>query len=267
MYLPECADINAVKCLILQTDTLWHDRAGNHRKVEQMLRDCKPQPGSLIVLPESFAMGFTMQIDDTADREDETSKFIHEQSKKYNCTIIAGNMIKPDNKGRNIAIIARPDLPEPMIQTKMHPFTFADEDKYFRGGEHVTVFDYSDTKICPFICYDLRFPEIFRLGALSGTEVFVVIANWPTPRVNHWISLLIARAIENQAYVIGCNRVGSDPKVAYPGRSIIVDPRGQIIDDAGDKESILQANLDLESLRKYRADFPALQDIRFISNP
>src|SRR5690606_6307419 len=118
--------------------------------------------------------------------------------------------------------------------------------------------------VSPLICYDLRFPEAFRLATKQGAEMFVVIANWPTARVEHWLTLLKARAIENQAYVIGCNRVGRDPKVVYPGRSVIIDPRGNVLADAGGDPGVISSSIDAAALREYRKTFPALNDIRFI---
>ena len=115
--------------------------------------------------------------------------------------------------------------------------------------------------VAPFVCYDLRFPEIFRAAALRhGASLFVVIALWPVMRQQHWLTLLQARAIENQASVIGVNRVGTDPKFFYSGRSAVVDPHGVIIADAGEREQVLTAALDPEVAASWRRDFPALAD-------
>ena len=117
--------------------------------------------------------------------------------------------------------------------------------------------------ISPFVCYDLRFPEIFREAtAAHQPHLFVVIANWQPRRIHHWVRLLQARAIENQAYVVGVNRVGSDPQFGYNGRSIMVDPHGEIFADAGDRECCLSAELDLAALLEYRRELPFLADIR-----
>jgi predicted amidohydrolase len=113
-----------------------------------------------------------------------------------------------------------------------------------------------------FVCYDLRFPEVFRMAALQGTELMIVIANWPEVRIQHWITLLQARAIENQAYVVGVNRAGRDPRLFHPGRSMIIDPHGTILVDAGEGESIATSDIDLEVVRDWRRSFPALRDIR-----
>jgi predicted amidohydrolase len=117
--------------------------------------------------------------------------------------------------------------------------------------------------VSPFICYDLRFPELFRtIAASQKPELFLVIANWPEKRILHWIRLLQARAIENQAYVVGVNRIGRDPYYTYTGRSLIIDFNGEIVKDAGEAEGFIEAELDLETLRKYRQGLPFLEDMK-----
>jgi predicted amidohydrolase len=143
---------------------------------------------------------------------------------------------------------------------KMRPFKLAGESVE-PGAEPVLV-ECGEFKLAPAVCYDLRFPELFRAGVKRGANLFAVIANWPTPRLDHWLTLLKARAIENQAYVIGVNRVGRDPNAEYPGRSQIIGPRGDILADAGNAEGVISAELNLPALESYRREFPALQDAR-----
>ena len=129
-------------------------------------------------------------------------------------------------------------------------------------------FPWGGFTIAPFVCYDLRFPEVFRVAALWGATVLVVIGNWPAPREGHWLALLTARAIENQAYVVGANRCGPDPHAAYTGRSRIVDPRGRVLAEAGRwAPGTIGADLDLEAVEAYRREFPVLADVdpRFVS--
>ena len=127
------------------------------------------------------------------------------------------------------------------------------------------VFRCGEWSVAPFICYDLRFPELFRCAALRHQpELYVVIANWPEKRITHWVRLLQARAIENQAYVVGVNRVGNDPKNAYPGRSVVIDPKGNTLLDAGGAVGCFHCDIEPQIVREYRAGFPALADIRLI---
>jgi predicted amidohydrolase len=117
--------------------------------------------------------------------------------------------------------------------------------------------------VSPAVCYDLRFPELFRRAAGGGAELLAVIANWPVAREGHWATLLAARAIENQAYVAGCNRVGADGNgLVHSGRSRIVDPRGEVLADAGGEETIIRAKVDVDALREYRRKLPFLADMR-----
>ena len=229
-----------------QHDIVWENKAANLDKIRHLLSAAKPKPGTLVVLPEMCLTGFTMaDIEDTGEGIAELSKGIR---------ILAG--IKRNN--RNEAVLFE-DGREVAQYAKMHPFKFAGE-AIIPGTEPVVV-DCGEFKLAPVVCYDLRFPELFRAGVRRGANLFAVIANWPTPRLDHWLTLLKARAIENQSYVIGVNRVGRDPGNDYPGRSQIISPRGEVIADAGECEGLVLGKLDLPELRGYRESFPALEDI------
>jgi predicted amidohydrolase len=145
---------------------------------------------------------------------------------------------------------------------KLHPFTLGGEDQNYARGDETCSFTCGPFRVAPFICYDLRFPEIFRHQTRLGAQLLVVIANWPSPRDAHWQMLLRARAIENQAYVIGVNRVGNDPKLHYLGHSQIIDPRGEVLALAGEGPDLIAANLQVEVLQKYREQYPFLRDMR-----
>jgi len=136
------------------------------------------------------------------------------------------------------------------------------ESKNYEAGAEILTFKWHGFVVAPFVCYDLRFPELFREGARQAAQLFVVIANWPIKRIQHWVVLLQARAIENQAYVVGVNRTGSDPTYPYNGRSLIVNPHGDILVDAGSSECVISADVDLATVEAWRAEFPALQDMR-----
>jgi predicted amidohydrolase len=144
---------------------------------------------------------------------------------------------------------------------KMHPFSLGGENEHYAAGQDPVIFDWNGVKVCPLVCYDLRFPEIFRTAVVRGAEVFVVIANWPRARQRHWEILLKARAVENQAYLVGINRVGRDPNLKYRGGSLIVDPRGEVIAEGMEREVVIRAEIDPADLRDYRRRFPALRDM------
>lgn len=249
----------------IQLDLAWHDRAANHAMAHRAIEALRPDAGDLVVLPEMFSVGFTMEVDTVANGAESTDAFLSQLARDFSVHVVGGNVRKPDDRGRNEALVFAPSGHLIVRFEKLHPFSFANEHNHYRGGEGVRVFQWGGMTVSPLICYDLRFPEAFRLATKQGAEMLVVIANWPTARVEHWLALLTARAIENQAYVVACNRVGSDPNVpSYPGRSIVIDPRGKIIADAGDTVGVASAEVDVAGLRDYRTQFPALNDIRYI---
>lgn len=249
-------------------DLVWQDRPANHAAARRWLETANLDAGDLVVLPEMFPVGFSMNVAATHDANGDTEAFVRTLAKDFGVYLIAGNVTKPDDLGRNEALVASPAGEIVARYHKLHPFRFANEHRHFRGGDGVVVFDCpapaGPVRVAPFVCYDLRFPEVFRLAVTQGAEVMVVIANWPTARVAHWLALLTARAIENQTYVIGVNRVGQDPNADYPGRSVVIDPQGRTVLDGGDTPGVAACTLDLTELRAYRARFPALTDVRFI---
>ncbi|MBC8104772.1 MAG: carbon-nitrogen family hydrolase, partial [Cytophagales bacterium] len=133
----------------------------------------------------------------------------------------------------------------------------------YAAGDRPVVWEIRGLRVAPLICYDLRFPEAFRDALDQGAEAFIVIASWPLARAHHWSALLRARAIENQAYVVGVNRVGIDPTpLTYPGRSVVIDPSGQVLAEGDDRELVLSAVLDRDLVARYRTELPFLADRR-----
>ena len=247
-----------------QLAIVWEDKPANHHKVRLLMERAAPSPGALIILPEMFATGFSMKIARIAEDEERSSEhFLAHLAADFGVYVQGGVVNRgADGKGLNQAVTFAPDGSEVARYTKLHPFSYAKEDRYYLGGEFPVTFPWQETTVAPLICYDLRFPEVFRVGVRQGAALFTVIANWPQPRIAHWITLLQARAIENQAYVIGVNRCGDDPWLNYPGRSLIVNPRGEIIVTAGSEEGTISATLELPELLAYRREFPVLADIR-----
>ena len=248
----------------LQADIAWEDKPANYRKVRENLEAVSPPSGSLIVLPEMFPTGFSMNVREIAEGpERETDRFYAEKAQRYGIFVLGGMVaLGLDGRGRNEAAVFGPDGREIRRYCKIHPFTYGGETEHYSSGCEVVTFEWAGFTVAPFICYDLRFPEVFRHAARRGADLFTVIANWPQPRESHWVTLLQARAIENQAYVVGVNRCGNDPQLAYSGRSLIVDPRGAVLADGGNAEGWISADLNLEDLQTYRRHFPALADMR-----
>jgi predicted amidohydrolase len=256
--------VRVMKIYCVQYDIAWEDKPANHAKIRRMLADAQPQRDSLVLLPEMFSTGFSMNTTRTSDTETrEDQQFLSQIASDLGVYIVGGiTTIDASAKALNEAAIFDPTGEEIARYAKLQPYTNGKEAQHFRGGESIVHFKWHDMSVCPFICYDLRFPEHFRRGVRGGAELFLVIANWPARRVDHWIALLRARAIENQAYVAAVNRCGRDPHLEYPGSSLIIDPQGKVLADAGADERVISADVDVAAVRSWRSEFSAVADMR-----
>lgn len=255
-----------MKVIAVQSDIVWESPPANFENIRRWLCNAAPERNSLVALPEMFATGFSMNANVIAEPTGgATEQFLARTAKEFGICLIAGVARRgSDGKARNQALVHSSAGELLTCYTKLRPFSPGGEGEHYTAGQQPVAFRWNDCTASPFICYDLRFPELFRAAvAAHRPELIVVIANWPAKRIQHWVRLLQARAIENQAYVLGVNRVGSDPHYAYCGHSLIVDPQGEILADAGEGEDIIQAKLDLASLRKYREGLPFLADLRW----
>ncbi len=245
----------------VQFDIVWETKDANHARIEQLLTESPPEPGDLVVLPELADVGFSFALDRIIDERSEA--WACELARKWRCWVIHGWPVRAaDGRARNVSGLAGPSGDLIGIAEKMHPFTLGNAGGVFMPGDRVRTFNIDGAVLCPLTCYDLRFPEAFRAGMRQGAEIFTVIANWPEQRADHWRALLIARAIENQAVVIGCNRTGTDPSFRYAGGSLIVDAQGTVLADGNDRPGVVSAALDIDAVRSWREAFPALQDVR-----
>jgi omega-amidase len=254
--------MNVIAC---QLDIVWEDKPANYEKLGALLAASPPRPGSLIVLPEMFATGFSMNVAATREEPGEpTCAFLASLAKRHQCTVIGGiTGARAGNGASNQAIVIAADGTVLARYTKQQPFNLLDEGTHYPAGSETVIFPCGGFIVAPFVCYDLRFPELFRDAVRRGANLLVVIANWPVRRQQHWLTLLQARAIENLAYVVGVNRCGCDPQFSYPGRSVVVNPHGVIIADAGERERLLPAEIEPEEATSWRRDFPALRDAGF----
>ena len=247
----------------VQFDITWEDPQANHAKVEAMLASADLRAGAMVVLPEMFSTGFTMNLSPVTMFAVQSQQFLCDLAKRFQVTIVAGLPMPPvDRLGRNQAITFSPEGKVIASYTKLHPFSLGGEHKSYEPGTELVSFPWQGFTVAPFVCYDLRFPEIFRHATRRGASLLLVIANWPIARAEHWLTLLRARAIENQLYVVGVNRVGRDPNTLYGGRSIVVDPMGVVRADAGADEGLLRADIDLQVVQRTRERLPFLQDLR-----
>ena len=249
-----------------QFDIAWEDKPANYRRVGEMVRGARLAPGALLVLPEMFATGFTMNVAATAEPPDgPTAAFLSGLAKEHGIYVLGGAVIADAATGRprNEALAFDPAGRLAARYAKVYPFSVSREHEHHAAGERCAMFDWAGLRVSPAVCYDLRFPELFRTAAGDGAALLPVIANWPATREAHWVTLLRARAIENQAYVAGCNRVGRDGNaLEYAGGSQIIDFRGEVLADAGGNETVITADAEPAALRDYRRSLPFLADMR-----
>ena len=247
-----------------QLDLTWENKQANFAKARSIVSAAKPEHGSLVLLPELFATGFTMNTAPLAEKPGgETEQFLAGLARELGVFVLGGVLgAAGKGRGRNLSVVFSPEGREIARYAKMQTFTIGGETAAYEAGTEPVLFDWAGFAVAPFICYDLRFPEHFRVATRRGAQLITVIASWPVARIEHWVALLRARAIENQAYVAGCNRCGTDPKLTYNGRSVIVSPKGDVLADAGDGEKIIHADVDLAVLQAYRKDLPFLADMR-----
>ena len=251
-----------MKVAAIQHDIVWEQPEENHARLAPMIAAAANDGARLVALTEMYATGFSMNAVRIAEPIDGPSTtFLAEQARTHGIWV-GGSIPTRSATGAlptNRFVLAAPDGAMHRYD-KLHPFSYSGEDEHYRGGESTLTIDVEGVQVTPFVCYDLRFADDFWAEA-EHTDLYVVVANWPASRREHWQTLLRARAIENQAYVLGVNRCGRDPKLGYSGRSLIVDPRGEVVADAGSGEGLLRADLDRASLLDYRRTFPVLPDI------
>lgn len=222
---------------------------------------------NLVVLPELWHVG---AFNDPALRENaqtrdgEIVQALQQAAQEIGAWIHGGSFVEVHDGDQlsNTALVIRPDGTVAQFYRKIHLFGFDQGEAAMltRGNDIVLLTDSPVGKAGMATCYDLRFPELFREQCAQGAQSFVLCSGWPTPRINHWRILIQARAIENQAWFIACNEVGVNGKYILGGHSMIVDPKGEIIAEAGGEEEVIYADVDVDVADQWRNDFPILRD-------
>jgi predicted amidohydrolase len=255
-----------VKLAAIQHDIVWEDANATRAHVEPLIAQAAAAGARIIVLTEMFATGFSMRPERVAEDEGGPSEqFLMTQAASTQAYLIASIAQRgADGRYRNNAIVAAPDGTVRRY-AKIHPFGMAGEHEHYAAGDKYLTVEIDGLRVTVFVCYDLRFADEFWACALD-TDVYVVPANWPDARREHWRALLRARAIENQAYVVGVNRVGPVKDLLYVGDSAILDPMGRALAEASIGEAVLVAEVDRETVRQVRAEFPFLPDRRNVED-
>jgi predicted amidohydrolase len=250
-----------MEVMALQTDPVWEDREANLAGIAEVLTRAAPPAGSLVVLPEMALSGFSMEAGRVAD-DGAGVAALGALARRHGVTMVAGVARRKEDGFANEAVVLDPDGRELGSYRKLHPFSPPREGSVWTAGGRVVTFRWGGFTVAPFICYDLRFPEVFRAAAEAGADLFVVMASWPSRRTHHWSLLLRARAVENLAVVVGVNRCGEDPAFRYDGASAVIGAQGEVLAEAGAGPAVLRADLNAEEVRAWRRSFPALRDRR-----
>jgi len=249
--------MSTLKLTLLQQPLVWRDPHSNMRHFARLLAGIKDR--DVIVLPEMFTTGFAMVAAQDGLPEEQVLSWLQGWANHCNA-LIAGSVALQTAEGAvNRFLLVEPDGVVHRYD-KRHLFRMANEHEYYQSGQERVVLNWRGWRILPQVCYDLRFPVWSRNQ--NDYDLALYVANWPAARGHHWRTLLAARAIENQAYVAGCNRVGEDDnKLHYQGDSLIINPQGENLASlAADEAGRLDADLSLADLQAYRTAFPAWQD-------
>ena len=251
----------------VQHDIVWNDRDANFEHLAPIIAAAAGTGAGLVLCTETFSTGFAVDEPELGEPEGGPSaQFLAGQAIEHgvwvggSCPEIPADAPDDDQRPYNSFVLAAPDGAVHRYR-KIHPFSFAGEEKYFRAGTELVSLEIAGLRVTPFVCYDLRFADEFWQVARQ-TDLYLVPANWPAKRRLHWTALLQARAIENQAYVVGVNRVGTGGGLEYAGDSRIVDPVGELLATAAHTESILLADLCAARVAEVRDHFRFLPDRR-----
>ena len=247
--------MNDLRITLIQTSLHWENRDANLRMFSSHFDSIKDET-DIIVLPEMFSTGFTMHPGVAETMEGETLEWLTQESKRKQCIITGSVLILDAGKYFNRLFWMKPDG-NFHTNDKRHLFRLSGEEKIFAAGNKKLIVELKGWKICPMVCYDLRFPVWSRRTPQADYDVLIYAANWPQKRINAWNKLLPARAIENQSYVVGVNRWGKDGHNAdHPGFSVALDYTGQKLNRNESGEFIETVSLSYQALQQFREHFP-----------
>ncbi|UJF36134.1 carbon-nitrogen family hydrolase [Paenibacillus hexagrammi] len=252
---------------LLQMDITIGEPEVNFLRLEKMLHEAvieEVRP-DVIVIPEMWNTGYALdRIHELADDDGvRTKQFLSDFAKEHKVNIIGGSIADKREERIYNTIYAFDRQGQCMAEySKIHLFRLMDEEKYLHSGDALGRFELEGVPAGAMICYDIRFPELSRKLALEGAQILFVPAEWPHPRLHHWRTLLMARAIENQMYVVSCNRVGTSGTTSFFGHSMIINPWGEVIVEGDETESILFGEIELTEVEKVRKTIPIFEDRR-----
>lgn len=248
----------SIRISTVQTDLLWEDKAGNLARLEEKLLPLSGKT-DLVILPEMFTTGFSMNAEALAEGEDGPSvAWMARMAQSLDAAVTGSLILEEQGRCYNRLIWMRPDGRFSRYD-KRHLFSLADEQKHYSGGSQRLLVEWRGWTFCPLICYDLRFPVWSRNN--GSIDMLIYVANFPEKRRLAWKSLLLARAIENQCFVAGVNRVGTDGTgIAYTGDTCLIDYEGEMLHHTSREENVHTLTVRKESMQAFRANFPFLKD-------
>jgi predicted amidohydrolase len=254
-----------MKLALVQYSPVWENKEKNIEKINSLILSTNID-AEVIIFPEMTLTGFTMNANIHSETVDDISfHYFSDLAKKLDKEIFAGIIEKNNGKFYNSLIHFDSNGTIKNTYRKIHPFSLAKEHEHFSAGESIVITNIKDVKIGLTICYDLRFPELYRLYAKEKVDIIINIANWPEQRIEHWEHLLKARAIENQCFVVGVNRIGRDAKHNnYNGFSSVFNPMGKEIVTCKNEGKIIQVEIDIKEVEKTRNKFGFLNDMKLI---
>lgn len=254
-----------MKISLFQFNPEWENKISNKKKITEILKK-NNLTTDILIFPEMTLTGFSMNSKNLAEtiNSSDSIHFFSHLALNYNCDVICGIILNENNNFYNSLIHFDKQGKIKKIYRKIQLFSFSKEENFYSAGKESVITFWDDWKIGLSICYDLRFPELFRFYGKEKVDLIINIANWPTTRIKHWKILLQARAIENLCYVVGVNRVGNDPTAEYNGFSSVFNPWGEEIISVQNEENIFTIALDKEIINQVRNKFHFLDDIRLI---
>jgi len=252
--------MSKLRISLCQTDCFWQDASANRNHLEKKIEALNSSTTDLIILPEMFSTGFSMESEKLAESMTGPSiGWMQNLSNQLDLALTGSLIIEEIGHFYNRLVWLEPGMSSPKIYDKKHLFSLANEHKHYHPGTQKLILEYKSWKIALFICYDLRFPVWSR--NVEGVDLMIYVANWPNKRSFAWKSLLPARAIENQCYVAGVNRIGMDAnQILYSGDSAVYDFEGRQIMDLGSQDAIQTIELNQNELRVYQRAYPFLKD-------
>jgi predicted amidohydrolase len=245
----------------LQLDIAWEDPEENFRRATVLADEAADSGARLLALPELFATGFSMRSEAMASHSGAVRSFLSDLARRLDVWVLGGLAEPGRDLPANVCSLFDPAGEDVLRVRKIHPFSLVGEAEHYEAGQSVGTAVVEGVRITPLICYDLRFVELFRAAA-ETTDCFVVIANWPTRRAHAWRTLIAARAIDCQAYVLGVNRVGDAEGHPHRGDTTLVDPMGEIIGTLADRPGVVAGEVDPENVAGIRRRYSFLADRR-----